>query len=53
MRINEDFLDNIEHGIVSDHISDQDMSVDNSAWPYIFNLESSEIAKKRKTSFYI
>ena len=53
MRINEDFIHNIEQeDIASDYISDQDMS-DEGSWPYIFNLYSSEIAKKRKTSFYI
>lgn len=51
MRINEDFLDSIEQeDIASDHISDMS---DNSLYPYIFNLDSSEIAKKRKVSFYI
>ena len=53
MRINEDFIDNIEQeDIASNHISDQDMS-DDGSWPYIFNLDSGEIPKKRKTSFYI
>ena len=53
MRINEDFIDNIEQeDIASNHIYDQDMS-DDSSWPYIFNLDSGEIPKKRKVSFYI
>lgn len=51
MRINEDFLDNIEQeDIASDHISDMS---DNSLYPYVFYLESGEIPKKRKVSFYI
>ena len=53
MRINEDFLDDLEQDdIASASVSVQDTR-DDSVWPYVFRFESGEIAKKRKPSFYI
>ena len=53
MRINEDFLDDLEQDdIASASVSVQDTR-DDSAWPYVFRFESGEIPKKRKPSFYI
>ena len=53
MRINEDYLDDIEQEeIVPTAVSGQDMRDDDS-WPYIFHLESGSIVKKRKPDFYI
>ena len=53
MRINEDFLDDLEQDdIASASVSVQDIR-DDSAWPYVFHLESGSIVKKRKPAFYI
>jgi hypothetical protein len=53
MRINEDFLDDLEQDdIASASVSVQDTR-DDSAWPYVFRFESGEISNKRKPSFYI
>ena len=53
MKINEDFLDDLEQDdIASASVSVQDIR-DDSAWPYTFRFESGEIPKKRKPSFYI
>lgn len=53
MKINEDFLDDLEQDdIASASVSVQDMR-DDSAWPYIFHLESGSVVKKRKPAFYI